>query len=394
MKITMYTPAPEGAGGFFRCFFLAKNMVQKGHQVVLICGSPEPTLRIHSKEREEVKIITLPRQKAILAIFFTDLMRIVGNFCYEIIHDSDIIHIFVATIPSSVSFIISAKILQALKIKRHRLVVDWEDWWGGEGIWGDYNKFYNVVGTFWEENMPQMADIVTVVSDALFERAQNLGIDAKKIFKITNGSNIEFIRHYSKKEALQAINFTEECSRLLCHVGFTDLGAFKILLQAFKINLQRKKDIRLMLVGKLPKSHLDLIKKLGIEKNVNYYGKQPYSRMPFFLRSADILLLSMRDSIIERARWPIRIGDYLAAGRPIIATAIGEVSRIMQEWQCGIGVPPNDPDAFAQAISTLLEDSIMREEMGIRARKAAENEYAWPQIAEQLESAYQKIVSK
>lgn len=391
MKITMYTPAPEGAGGFFRCYFLAKNMVRIGHKVTLICGSPEKTFKIQSKEKEGITIITLPRQKTILAIFFADFLRIIDNIFYEITHDSDIIHVFVATIPSSVSLIVSAKILRVFKLKRHRIIVDWEDWWGGKGIWGDYNRIYNFIGTFFEEKMPQIADMVTVVSDALFKRAQALGIETKNIFKVTNGSNAGSIKLYSKEESRQAINFTSKYPHLICHVGFTDLGAFRTMLEAFKISLAKRKDILLMLVGKLSQSHLDLIKKINIDEYVAYYGIQPYSRMSFYLRASDILLFSMRDSIIETARWPIRIGDYLAAGRPIIATNIGEISKIIRDWKCGICVPTNNANAFAQAITTLIENPNLQEQMGIQARKAAEEEYAWPKVAEQLKSAYQQI---
>ncbi len=394
MTITMYTPAPENAGGFFRCFFLARGLTLKGHDVTVVCGSSGCTLGVRTRDVNGVTVVTLPRQDSMAGIFLAECMRIAGNVYREITRDPDILHVFVATVPSSAVFAFLAKFLRFLGAKRHAVVVDWEDWWGGEGIWGDYSRFYNVVGTFLEERVPRMADMVTVVSDALFNRARSLGIESDRITRVTNGSDSESVELYSKQEARNAVCPGIECSYLFCHVGLTYVDAFRVVLESLRAVKVDRPDVRLMLIGELPGCYLELVRAAGLEDCVLYFGKQPYDRMGLYLRAADVLLLSMRDSIIERARWPIRMGDYLAAGRPIIATAMGEVARIIEDWRCGIGVPPYDVEAFARAMTVLMEDSGTMEQMGLRAREAAEGEYAWSNVAGQLEAAYCKSIAR
>lgn len=86
--------------------------------------------------------------------------------------------------------------------------------------------------------------------------------------------------------------------------------------------------------------------------------------------------------IASRGRWPSKINDYLAAGRPIVAGAVGDVRRLFELYRVGCAVA-DTPEALAEAADALLGDPALRELMG-----QAETELAWSILAERLERHY------
>ncbi len=69
--------------------------------------------------------------------------------------------------------------------------------------------------------------------------------------------------------------------------------------------------------------------------------------------------------------FPLTIVEAMLAGLPVVATDVGSVSEAVLDGETGLLVRPDDPDALAAALSRLLEDSTLREEMGRRGRAAA-----------------------
>ena len=68
---------------------------------------------------------------------------------------------------------------------------------------------------------------------------------------------------------------------------------------------------------------------------------------------------------------PVKIHDYHMAGLPVVASAVGEVPRMVNDGQTGLLVPPGDVDALATALGKLVSDPQLRDVMGATARKRA-----------------------
>jgi colanic acid biosynthesis glycosyl transferase WcaI len=86
---------------------------------------------------------------------------------------------------------------------------------------------------------------------------------------------------------------------------------------------------------------------------------------------------------------PSRLYNIMAAGKPIIAVAEpeSELASVVQEEQIGWVVPPGRPDLLAAAILEARANPTCLVEMGLRARAAAENKYAFGQVMQ----AYQQL---
>ena len=81
----------------------------------------------------------------------------------------------------------------------------------------------------------------------------------------------------------------------------------------------------------------------------------------------------------------MKIPQYLASGKPLITTPIGDVPRVIRNGKEGILLSENSPKAVADAICTLIKDNELRLEMGRNARQAAER-VSSEKNAEKLES--------
>jgi glycosyltransferase involved in cell wall biosynthesis len=315
-------------------------------------------------------------------------MALLAKMC--LFEEFDVIHVFVCTIPSSAALFMMSKFLRWVRRTRPKLLIDWDDWWGRGGIWREYNPLLRVFGTVLEESPPVIADGVTVVSGPLRKRALDLGISESKIFEIPNGANIDGIQLLSKSTARRFVNFPID-ERIITHVGLTNINAFGVLLDMFSMVHDAVPTSKLILVGELRSQHRKLVQRSRVRNSISCLGPIPYSKIGLILSASDILCLSMRETIEEHARFPIRIGDFLAAGRPIVATDTMNVSKIIMRTNSGLLARANDPKDFASKVLELLTNKELSESLGMNGRYAAENDYSWESISEKLRKAYQHL---
>ncbi len=114
-------------------------------------------------------------------------------------------------------------------------------------------------------------------------------------------------------------------------------------------------------------------------------GFVPYEEFIQILAGTDVFVIPLpQQSLNSRARWPNKIGDYMAAGRPTVVNAIGDVERLIREDNIGLLAKPDMSD-FAEKIILLLKNPDLAQSLGHNARKAAEEKYSWTIMAQKLE---------
>ena len=87
-------------------------------------------------------------------------------------------------------------------------------------------------------------------------------------------------------------------------------------------------------------------------------------------RSADIFVLPSRGDCFPQA-----VAEGLAAGLPVVATAVGAIPEMVHEGENGFLVPPRDPRRLGEAIESLVYSHETRRRMGSRSRQLAEREH-------------------
>ncbi|WP_278694011.1 glycosyltransferase family 4 protein [Arachnia propionica] len=114
---------------------------------------------------------------------------------------------------------------------------------------------------------------------------------------------------------------------------------------------------------------------LGVE--VDFRGAVAPADMPGQLAGSAIGVAPYPDLGGEQQQYfsPLKVYEYLAAGLPVVASAVGQLPQILGEL--GTLVPPSDPAALATAIDTLAADPVLRGKLGWRGRMQAEEKHSW-----------------
>jgi glycosyltransferase involved in cell wall biosynthesis len=82
-----------------------------------------------------------------------------------------------------------------------------------------------------------------------------------------------------------------------------------------------------------------------------------------------------------------------AFGKPVVATRVGGIEELVDDGITGILVPPNDPEALADALTRLLTDTELRRKMGHNALSKAQRELSWDRVAEMTRHVYEEAIS-
>jgi glycosyltransferase involved in cell wall biosynthesis len=107
--------------------------------------------------------------------------------------------------------------------------------------------------------------------------------------------------------------------------------------------------------------------------NVRFLPMQPRELYPAVLHASDVALVTLHAEVATPVV-PSKILSIMAAGRPVIASMnhSGDAPRLIEESQCGYALPPENPQALAEAILILYQDKALRERLGQNGRRYAE----------------------
>lgn len=145
--------------------------------------------------------------------------------------------------------------------------------------------------------------------------------------------------------------------------------------------------LRLLVVGDGPeRTRLEeLTDRYRLRSIVHFLGHRPDVRE----------LLPIADVCVNSSRFegsPLAVMEYMAAGRAIVATAVGGVPEILEYGACGVLVPPGEPDRLAAAISDLAASSPLRSKLGSRALERQRLYYDLDRNVRSLEQLYEELV--
>lgn len=93
------------------------------------------------------------------------------------------------------------------------------------------------------------------------------------------------------------------------------------------------------------------------------------------LVAADVLLLPRSLGEFSQSGFPNKLGEYLASGRPVVTTAVGDIPMYLEDGESALIVQPDDIRAFAEAVVKVLEDPSLGARIGASGREAARREF-------------------
>jgi glycosyltransferase involved in cell wall biosynthesis len=132
-----------------------------------------------------------------------------------------------------------------------------------------------------------------------------------------------------------------------------------------------------------------LTEELDLRDRVHVTGYVPAGDLPLLYSAASLLVYpSLHEGF---GLVPL---EAMACGTPVVATSAGALPEVMGVGGGGVLVPPDDPDALAKAVASLLEQPETRQRLGARARPRIVASYSWPRVAGRTAQVYREVVEE
>lgn len=149
-------------------------------------------------------------------------------------------------------------------------------------------------------------------------------------------------------------------------------------------------DVRFRLVGGSPEALADLAGRAG--PNVELIGYRPPSEIPQILSAADVLLapyqrvvmLGSGDLDTSAFMSPLKIFEYMAAGRAIVASDLPVLKEVLADRATALLCDPDSLEDWRRAVVSLRDDQELRERLGGAARKLLSDHYTWDHRAKRV----------
>jgi len=211
---------------------------------------------------------------------------------------------------------------------------------------------------------------------------KNFNIKKKSILTIPNAVDVEHFSHnLSTKEAKQILKLPEK-SHLIGYIGSlktmnmekgvaTSIDSLKFLGEDYTLYIVGGEQHDILYYKKYAEEK-------GLVHRVVFVGKVSYKEIPLYSAVCDCLIAPYPDiEHYSHYMSPMKIFEYMASKRPIVATSLPSLKEVLVEGETAILVPPSDPQALARAIERLTTDISLARKLAETAYNEVKEKYTW-----------------
>ena len=233
---------------------------------------------------------------------------------------------------------------------------------------------------------------IFVVSDVERRNLLRAGITEERIVVNPNGVDVETFRPGAGGAAVREELHIGRDETLAGFVGTFGPWHGVLTLAEAITRLPEDCRVRFLLVGagRFRDEVERIIRERGRERQVIFAGHVDHARVPALLDACDILLsphVPLEDGS-EFFGSPTKLFEYMAMGKGIIASRLGQIGEVLVDEETALLVEPGEARRLADAILRLSKSSEFRERLGAAARRVAIERYTWKQNAQRVLDSY------
>ena len=237
-----------------------------------------------------------------------------------------------------------------------------------------------------------LSDAIICPSHVTRDYIASLGLDRKRITVIPNGvSPTDF--------SSSPLPSREGRLPVLLYIGtLADWQGLEIVIRALPGVLVHQA-VRLHIIGRGRSRQRKLlakqIRKLGVEGNVIIQPAVPHHEVPALIAESDICIapLGLNDRNVTQGACPIKVLEYMASSRPLIASNMPIVRELVREDVDALLFSPNDPEDLARQILRLLNDYDLSKRLADSATERALSKFTWHAAQKKLIKVYNKLLA-
>lgn len=375
---------PKGSAGI-RSYAMAQSLIRNGHQVTMVCGSfgagqtglTQPFnkgMRRGMVDGIDIIEFELPYSNA---LSFLKRILIFLSFAFKSIkvaltEQYDVV--FATTTP------LTAGIpgIFAKWFRRKPFVFEVRD------LWPELPKAMGVIKNpvvLWmmsvlEWTSYHSADRLVGLSPGIVDGIIKRGIAPEKVASIPNGCDLDIFASEHQSWRPEGVKATDLMAIFTGTHGLAN-GLNAVLDAAVELKKRQRTDIKLVLVGDgmQKKALLDRAAELELD-NVIFHDPVNKTKLAGLMASADVGLQILANvPAFYYGTSPNKFFDYISAGLPVLNNYPGWLAELITKEQCGFAVPPENPQAFADALEQAADHRELLSEMGRNGQHVAKEQF-------------------
>jgi glycosyltransferase involved in cell wall biosynthesis len=232
------------------------------------------------------------------------------------------------------------------------------------------------------------ADRIIVVVDEAARRLTERGIDRRRVSVVENTVNLRTFRSFNI-DARVIQRYTGKT--VLVYTGqFSKERGLETAVEGMAILKKRIQKVKLVLVGDGPyKNALEnAVKMRKLDEIIEFTGWVDYSLFPSYIQAASICIIPQPSNPFIDTTMPNKIYEYMAMGKPVLASDAKPFRRLIDECRCGETFHSGSAEDFAEQAIRILRS---RTPYGPNGRRAVENQYNWAVSSKELIRLYQNL---
>lgn len=370
----------------WRVLPLAQALAACGHQVhVVIAPYDWPSHGGKQWQASGVEIVTLPVNSRLAAWDYLALGRALAQSVSA--WQPDIIHCFKPKGPGGVA---AGLLLSA----QRPVVLDTDDYEAGWNEAAGYPRLWQAFFRWQERLLLRQANAVTAASQWLYNFAQGLG--QRHCYYLPNGVEISCSQNATQTQQSASLKQNSRL-RALLYSRFVEHSPQDVWAVWQRV-LARESQAQLIVVGEgagSPTAHLSaLAATVGAGDSIRAVGWCPAPTRAGVFAGVQAAFLPVQDTLLNRAKSPMRLLDLLAAGVPVATQQVGEYALYARHGASGLVSAADDPAALAENVLRLLQDRVLAARLAHAAQQQMAAEQGWLELAKRALVAYaQALVS-
>jgi glycosyltransferase involved in cell wall biosynthesis len=236
-----------------------------------------------------------------------------------------------------------------------------------------------------------LSDAIVCPSNVTRDYIASLGLDRKRVTVIPNGvSPSDF--------SPSSLPSREGRVPILLYIGtLADWQGLDVIIKALPRILE-KQPVQLRVVGRGRSRQRKLlskqIRKLGVEQHVIVQPAVPHHEVPALIAESNICIapLGLNDRNVTQGACPIKVLEYMASSRPLIASNMPIVRELVREDVDALLFSPNDPEDLARQVLVLLNDYDLSKRLAHSATARVLTKFTWHVAQKKLIKVYDKLL--
>jgi len=234
--------------------------------------------------------------------------------------------------------------------------------------------------------------IIAVSNELRDDLKKQYNIPDEKLILIQNGIDVDTFKPHLEVSSLKE-KYQLQNKKIILSIGvMTGQKGHNLLIRVMPELLKENKEIKLVLVGYGPV--MENLKKMALELKVSdhvvFTGKVPHEELQFYYNIANVFVFPT----LRVEAGPLVIPEAMACGKPVVASRIGGIPTIIENYIDGILIEPGNLRELKEKILEILGDEELARTLGKNARKKIVERYSVDRMVENTIKVYEKAIEK